>query len=326
MKPLLTWIPLGALTAMAVVVFLATREAPKAQPVYGSMPEVRDLESPDLGLGTEVIAGVVLGVDGAPIEGASLFVIQAGRPSWTFTNREGQFQLTELHGGAIEIALHAPGHQAQLVDVVAGEEELRLKLAAAIPAPPTLPNPVPMPLVGRIAAPGVDLSGFEVAFLPVAPVTEPGTGVPRRTECRADGSYAIQDLVPGEYEVLLLPEWATGGSWPDLLTELHGPARRVVHPGNSAEPIEMVAGTIAGSIFDGEHEEPFAGALVVAIPVADPDRIDPRRFPPTRTDREGAYRLELLPPGRYRVEMTAGDERRSAEVLVTPGGVSDPGL
>ena len=321
-----TLIPLAGLAAMLVVVALASRDAPPLAADFGRPPEVRDLPSPDLGLGDVALDGTVFGADGRPVDGASVFVVQRGRPVWDFTDAAGRFHLTDLHAGPLEVAVHAPGHVATAVQAQVGAGPFVVRLKDAIPTPQRLPDPTRVPLVGQVRAPGTDLTGYEVALLPTAAASEPGTGTPRRVACDAEGRFSVEALVPAEYEVLLLPAWAAGGAWPDLLTGLGAPPLRIVHPLVEDLQLASAAGTIAGVAFDEDHGEPLAGALVVALPRPDLDAADLRRFPPTRTDASGAYRLEPLPPGEYEVVLTAGEETRQATVLVVPGGVSDPGF
>lgn len=319
-------VPLVGLLAMGVVVVRASQDAPALVADFGSPPEVRELPAPDLGLGEVTLEGTVFAADGRPSEGASVFVVQAGRPAWDFTDDLGRFRLTDLHPGALSVDVHAPGHVATSVSAQVGTGPLVVRLKEAIPAPPRLPDPTRVPLVGRIVPAEIDLTGFEVALLPTAPASEPGTGVPRRVACDAEGRFSAEDLVPAEYEVLLLPPWATGGSWPDLLTPLGAPALRIVHPPVGDLQLPLAAGLIAGTAFDGSRGEPLAGALVVAVPERGTDAGGPWHLPPTRTTPAGTYQLGPLPPGEYRVILTAGDESREAVVEVAPGGVSDPGF
>ena len=321
-----TLIPLAGLVAMCVVVARASRDAPPLVADFGQPPEVRDLPSPELGLGDVELEGTVFGADGRPVEGTSVFVVQRGRPAWDFTDDLGRFRLTDLHAGPLEVAVHAPGHVATSVEAQVGAGPLVVRLKDTISSPPRLPDPTRLPLAGQVLATGTDLTGFEVALLPTAPASEPGTGAPRRVACDAEGRFSVEALVPAEYEVLLLPPWAAGGVWPDLLTSLGAPPMRIVHPLIEDLQLALATGTIAGAAFDGSRGEPLAGALVVALPRPALDGTDPRRFPPTRTNASGTYRLEGLPPGEYRVVLTAGDHTREATVEVVPGGVSDPGF
>lgn len=322
-----TLIPLAGLVAMLAVLLLSRRSPPPLAANFGGPPEVRDLDSPELDLGEQFLEGTLLGLDGQPVEGASIFALQSGRPIWTFTGAGGGFRLADLYPGPLEVAVNAPGHLATLFPLEVGAGPVTLRLTEHIPAPEPLPAPARLKLAGRVMAPEVDLSGFEVALLPTARASEPGTGVPHRLPCDSSGNFETGVVTPAEYEILLLPPWARGGTWPNLLTGLHEPAQRIVHPSLDDLVLIPATGTVGGHAFDKARREPIVGALVVITPLPEsPDSTDLRRFPPVRTGSDGGYYLEHLPLGRYRVVLTAGAEIRQAELEVGPGGVTDPGF
>jgi hypothetical protein len=60
-------------------------------------------------------------------------------------------------------------------------------------------------------------SGAEVWLEPVDPGSALCLAVTRRTRCAQDGTFEIADLQYGSYRAHVLPGWAAGGSWPDLL-------------------------------------------------------------------------------------------------------------
>ncbi len=195
----ITLIPLAGLVSMAVLCVLAQRDAPPLEASFGQPPAEADLPSPVLELGEEHLQGRLLGADDEPIEGASLFVVQNGRPLWTVTDTLGAFRFDDLLPGSVEVDIHAPGHIAATAEVEVGGEPATLRLSEALPSPPRLPDPEPVDLEGAIEGPGTDLSDFEVALLPTAPATEPGTGVPRRARCDAEGRFRFEALTPAQY-------------------------------------------------------------------------------------------------------------------------------
>lgn len=319
-------VPLVGLAALLVLLVLAYQDPAPLVADFGEPPEKTDMPRPQLDVGVATLEGTLLGVDGLPVEGASLYAVRSGRPIWTFSDAAGQFRLSELDPGPVEIAIHAPGHQAALLTAEAGGQPVTLQLPSALPAPELLPDPIPVDMRGQIGAPQVDLSGFEVALIPTALATEPGTGVPRRVTCDSEGRFEVPGLTPAEYELLLLPPWATGGSWPDLLTPLSAEALRFRHPAAAPLRASLATGDIAGSASNPEGG-PLEGALVIAIPTPGSSGSQSSlRFPPTRTGPDGGYRLSLLPPGRYRVSLTAGEQTQVSEVEVTSGAVVDPGF
>lgn len=323
MRPL-HLIPLSGLAVVLVVAGLALRDAPPVEAEFGAPPARTDLPAPELESGEAALRGRLLGADGSPVEGATLVVVQGGRPLWTFTSGDGTFRLEEVRPGPLRLAAHAPGHMPRTFEASAGDAPVVLRMSDTLSDPPRLPDPEPADLEGRIVAPGQDLAGCEVALLPTAAPTEPGTGVPRRTICETGGRFRFEALTPARYELLLLPPWAVGATWPDLLTPLSAPPLRIEHPSREELRLPLGTGTIEGRTFD-EGGRPLVGALVVATPNPEsPETTARRHVPPTRTDGEGTFRLELLPPGLYTVTLTAGEDRRRAEVEVVAGGVSDP--
>ncbi len=322
-----TLIPLLALVAMAIVLALASRDAPPLAADFGRPPQEHELPTPELDLGEAELVGTVYGADGKPVEGASLFVVQRGRPLWTFTDRHGAFVLGGLREGPVEVSVHAPEQMATTIATRVGVGPVSLRLTEPIPQDFHLPDPEPSDLTGWIVADGRDLGGFEVALTPTRPADLPGSGIPRRTICDGEGHFQFDALTPGDYQVILLPPWARGGSWPDLLGGLNGPPIRFSHPLSGPLQIPLGSGSVAGTAFDQAHGEVLSGALVVALPLTGSgEALASGRFPPVRTDAGGAYRLDPLPAGRYRVILTAGEEVREREVEVRPRETTDPGF
>ncbi|MDA1263903.1 MAG: carboxypeptidase-like regulatory domain-containing protein [Planctomycetota bacterium] len=320
------WIALAGLITLAVVLGLASRDTPPLQASFGRAPEETELAVPDLGTGDTLFEGRLLGPDDRSVGGATVHVVQRGRPIWAFTDGDGAFEMSDLWSGPVEVAVHAPGFQAALVPSEVGIGPVELRITDRLPDPEPFAQPGQGDVFGRVIAPGHDLAGFEVFLLPAAAPTEQGTGVPRRTRCAADGTFALDAVTHAEYELRVLPPWAAGGSWPDLMTGLDQDPVRILHPQAAPLEVPLAAGSIAGQAFELQGGDPLAGAMVVVLPVPGPSAATTRRFPPVRTDDKGAYRVPWLPPGRYHVILTAGQERREGEVDVPAGGVADPGL
>ena len=219
------------------------------------------------------------------------------------------------------------------IETLAGPTSVELNLGERLPEPPSIPVLPVLDLEGTASVRGTeDLTGYEVALLPTAPAQRRDGGLPRRVSVDADGSFRVQNLLQAEYAVLLLPPWAQGGSWPDLLSGRDHPPLRYTHP--PADPgaptvLELVAqaGEVAGLAHDRDDGRVLQGAMIVAIPLgSDGESPDQRRFPAVQSDATGAFRLRHLPPGRYLVRLAAGADRREVEVVVPAQGAVDPGF
>jgi len=81
-------------------------------------------------------------------------------------------------------------------------------------------------------------------------------------------------------------------------------------------------GAIEGELRE-EEGRPLVGALVRVSALDAHDPIGaPQSWPVVVTDVAGRFRIELLPPGRYRVHQRAGTAVRDVDVLVESGKVT----
>src|SRR6185436_19034316 len=118
----------------------------------------------------------------------------------------------------------------------------------------------------------------------------------------ADGTFRIDNLMPGEYRVSIfgLP-WgyyiksAQLGSV-DVLSK---PLR---FTGAGSESLELLLSSGVASIegiVRGEKQEPIAAAQVVLVPDRNRDRIE--LFRTASSDENGRFSISAVPPGDYRV-------------------------
>ena len=328
-----TLLPLAGLVGLGTIVGLALRRAPAIETRFGGLPPPGDVRAaePDVGLAT--LRGTLVDHLGQPVVGAALVVERAGRPIWTFSDARGRFELAELDPGATSVAVTHEAFGARTVPALAGDEPVVLELGEPLPGAPELRRPPAHDLDGRVGGgPPGSFEGFELALLPLAPPERPGGGVPRRADLDGDGRFAVDALTAGEYELLLLPPWARGGTWPDLLSPLDHPPLRYSHPPEDDPEreleLDLIAGEIAGRVLEADGRAPLEGGMITVLPVLGRDGGDAesRRLPPTRTDRDGTFRVPWLAPGRYAVELVAGGDRRRAVVVVPQGGTVDPEL
>lgn len=357
-------IPILSLVGLAVLAALALRSDRPYRLELEELQDAATLPQPVIRVGDATLEGTVVGPRGDPVPGATLMVVSDNRPLWTETDGAGRFRLTELEAGAVRVAINHVEHRAAVLETVAGEGPVTLRLPERLPDPPELPSTPRADLLGRARVrDGDDLSGYEVALLPSAPADRPGSGVPRRALLDARGSFWFPGLEAGEYRVLLLPPEAQGGTWPDLLTGLDELPRSLrLPPENGAQlDLQAVAGEIAGQVLVGASGSPVVGAMIQVFSEPAPwswwyDAIreggvvgaigtelfdalrgdvgggsaggvdEPRSFPAVRTGTDGGFSIRHLPPGRYRVVLTAGENQREVEVTVPPRSAVDPGF
>lgn len=257
------------------------------------------------------VEGRLLDHQGNGVEDSLVQVLAEGRPFWTYTAADGAFAFPGLPSGAHPVVVLPDGYLPSEFTL-----EVPRPTEAAWRLPPPDPpmeylQPIPrtdragrlVPSVGSVA------SGCEVVFLPAERLSDLSGATPRRTTTDEVGDFRIEGLVHGAYDVLVLPSWAHGGSWPALASfpYVHG-----------AEPpplrIPLESGRLRGSLRDTSGS-PVHGALVQVNPYGEPDRL----WPPVSSDADGDFEVDDLPPGRYRVEIRTGEHTSNSIVDLTAG-------
>jgi len=304
-----------------------------------------------------VSTGRLVGHDGAPIEGALVSLVAADEPHWGYTNADGTFRLEGLQRGPWTITFSAASHQpfvttlpddgnpatVRLPDaprvlptlpwhatstlrgivVLSTPNTRRTSSTASASGPTSTPNgPDDTPASSR-ATTKRSLAGVELLFTPVQPLDEIDAPLPRRTTCDAEGRFVLDDLQVGDYTVLVLPEWAQNGTWPDLSrTDGAPPTRWTQRAGDGSElSIPIVAGGLRGVVADRQGG-PIEGALVLVASEALPERV----WPPVTADARGAFEVLDLPPGKYVVSVRAGSGSHRSVATVPEGRVVDVAL
>lgn len=211
-----------------------------------------------------LISGRVLGV-GGPLEGALVTATWGGTAS-VFTDRLGRFSIW-VDEGLYDVRFESPGHEELVignVEVVSGE---------------------PVELVAELESVHASLAGSVVDTITGEPVLGalvtaawPGGGSSRVTG--ADGSYALANIVPGEFL---------------LICAAHGyrsDERALTLDGSESATLELdllrLEGTIAGTVRDGSGAG-LQGASVRA-------RLGEVVTSTTVTDDDGHYLLAGLDP------------------------------
>lgn len=316
--------PLWTLVAVGLG-FLVTRlSGTPERPLDVTPPPEAQLTGIVLPPRTRVLAGSVVGPGGGPIAGALVSTIASDEPHWTYADESGAFVLEGLGRGPWTVTVAATAHLPFTTTIAEDAQEIVLRLPDAPRAYPRLAPCVRSPLEGTVSAPpGAILAGVEVSFVPVLPLEEIDAPFPRRTQCDSGGRFTIPDLQVGEYTVIVLPEWAQNGSWPDLSRALGEPPHRYAHAadGPRALALGIAAGAVRGVVMDGE-QNPLAGALVLVCEEPNAQNV----WPPATTDAEGAFTVPDLPPGRYVVSVRAGSGAHQATVVVREREVTELAL
>ena len=322
MKLILRILPLLAL--LTLITALAARNsrpfAWSAAPVEvgepASLPPLRDA------LETVELAGSVSGPTGQPIAEA-IVLLDTPEPRWAYTDSGGRFRIVRVPLGPQRVSVWARKHATQGFEVFAPASDLDLMLETSFNELPRFPVLETSPLAGEVVPSivGRGLAGFEVLLLPAHPVSRFGEPVPRRATVGADRSFRFEDLIHGEYRVVVLPPWAVGGDWPNLCAPQ---SRRLVHAraGSANGPrLELAGGEIRGTITDlkGRFLE---GALCLLSVDALPERV----WPAVKTAADGSFLIGDLPPEVYRLEVRAGSGSLSITVEVPPGATVEAEL
>jgi len=237
-----------------------------------------------------------------------------------YTDEQGAFRFEELAEGTYRVVLqHASAPPRSFTTSVPAEGEVTWALAEPLAPIEPMPTLARGALTGRVTlpaglAPRADLAGHELVLAPV-PETHPLAGAAvRRVACDAEGRFALPDLVLADYEVRVLPPWASGGSWPELARA------RCAHRADGTElALELAVGTLAGTLVE-PPERALVGALVRLTSLSARDVLGrPQLWPPAVTDAQGRFRSGLLPVGRYLLHARAGEGEQDVEVEVRAG-------
>ena len=305
-----TWIGVTSLVIVIAISAFQTEGAPPAwtRELPGKINP--PLSNPIDPLGKAAITGTVLRSKDHVVPDALVFTGTGELLTWDYSDADGQFSLEALHAGQVTVRVIGDGYEPQDFTLSAPLLNAELALSSPLPGAASLPVLEKVAVTGSITPPRSDwgLDGYELWLEPLRPSHEFGAPISARATVQADRSISFDELLAGSYRPHLLPSWARGGTWPNLLDS----ETSLISIGRTEEAnfqLTMTAGEIEGIITD-EEGAPLKGALVKLRPEGEPDRV----WPPTRTDDLGRYALRDLPVGTYRLESSAGD--RSAELII----------
>ena len=281
--------------------------------------------------GTLELHGSVRQADGKPAVDAFLVLLRPdddeseAEPVYrAYTDSEGRFTITDLAPGAYRVVLthrSTPPETLAIELPVAGE--VSWQLPGPLPPMPVLPRLRRTRVTGQVHFPegrttAGELAGYEVALVPFDDTPAHSAACERRASTDEAGRFALEEIIVASYRIEVLPPWSHGGSWPVLG---RGTCTLLETEGNVAE-VTLDVGAIEGELRE-EEGRPLVGALVRVSALDAHDPIGaPQSWPVVVTDVAGRFRIELLPPGRYRVHQRAGTAVRDVDVLVESGKVT----
>ena len=275
-------------------------------------------------LGDTGLEGRVLNPAGGPVPEASVYLRAWGVPSWAYTDGEGRFRIDHLPAEELDLVVLAWPHPIARFRATPGAPPVDLTLPEIPPPPTSLPDLPSSPLTGRVLGAGAawaDPSGYEVVFRPIEPESALHATVELRVRTNAVGEFELPELTHGTYTVQVLPDWARGGTWPDLTAEW---SRHLDHhePRDPFE-VELSAGAIEGRLWGDPSLKPIEGAFCLVVDAEELGRI----WPPVVTTEEGHFRVRTLPPGDYLLSARAGEGALvDVPVEVRHGQVTRPDL
>lgn len=270
------------------------------------------------------LTGRVVDIEGRAMPGVLLYFRSNGVPFSGKSDAEGRFAFEGLGEHEVELAVLAWGHPPRMHHVVPGVD-VEVVITPPVEPPPPLSGFASTTLSGRVSNPlgrlWWDPDGYEIAFVPRGSPAELGGAVERRVRCAPDGQFTVPALVHGSYDVRVLPSWAAGSDWPDLVAPA---ASRLEHSEATARSaaITLRCGALEGTLREPEGRV-LEGAVVLLGPADDRSRL----WPPIATDAAGRFHFLDLPPGDYLVSARAGEGALlDHPIRVENGQVSRPEL
>ena len=305
--------------ALGSVIWILTREAPKAAP-FGEVAPFEALEAPDLGLGDTDLSGIVADVNGQPIPAATVITTQGARVRRDSTDQEGSFLLPQLMPGEAELTVLVLHRLPTKVTVKVGAGVQEITISNQLVTPPEQPavTSSDLELELLLTQPTDSPENMVLVFDPVgAPQTT--HRAPRRITLGEMTRITVKDLQHGTWTLRLLAQGGTVGLDWDLLQPLGESTLRLTHPGPEPLPLITHTGTIAGMLRNADGE-PIAGALVLALPANGQGP----NLPPAETDAEGRVRWNHVPAGNWLVRWRARGTGAETPLTVQRGGTANP--
>jgi hypothetical protein len=248
--------------------------------------------------GGTTVRGIVRGLP--PDALSNVFVMAHGEGYYdsTQTDASGTFSLPHVPPGVIGLEATTSfqqgvtaGARVVIPEGSTGEVDIEIEFAGE------------SSVTGVVMRSGRPAGGIRIAIVPAVPtLTTRG-----RTESQDDGTYQIEGLQDGRYELM-----ASGP---------FGTYRRAIDiRGATRSDLDLPSGSLGGIVTDADSHKILDGVSVIAIAERMP--ADIRR---TTTDAGGRYALSDLDPGSYQVRATKAGYQQEARAIAVQqdGAVAD---
>ena len=324
MRRVVTWIPI--LTLVAVLIGYLARDslAPPTEELVIEPPPAAKIPPLEVAERPRSLTGRVVDPGDQGVGSALVWLRAGDAPHWTYTEADGSFHLSELEVGPWSAIVMAIGFAPLALTIEETPDPLTIRFEKPFGPLPAMPPIVRADLAGTVTSrlPG-PLEGCEVVLIPTLPPVSLSAPLPRRALVRPDGTFEFPELVAGDYQVEVRPEWAQGGSWPNLAPQ----ARTFVHavPDAARAPvrleIELATGDVAGKLVNIDFET-IEGGLLLLAQGSDPGRV----WPTVESGPDGSFSLQGIPAGQYTLTARAGAATFVQEIEVRAGETTTLGV
>ncbi len=245
------------------------------------------------------IAGRVTGLPPSELSSANVNVSSSSGFANAPVRADGTFRVDGAPAGTVRVVATAGGGMGsrrqsatKSVEVAAGAEAyVDLEFASG------------NRITGRVTRGGVPVDGASVMF------NSPGGSGTAAVRTNTRGEYEIEGLENGPYTVVVM----------DIRTMASHRTEYTVR-GAATFDIQMATAALRGRVIDRATQDGIANVSIAL----DADQQTGVRFPQMQTDASGAFRLEGVAPGSYRLRATrSGYGQEVVDVSVTGDSEQD---
>lgn len=243
-----------------------------------------------------VISGRVTGLEPSEISSATVSANTSSANSSAPVRSDGTFRIEGAPAGSVRVFASSGGFERRrtttpkVVELAPGGETF-------VDLEFTRGNRV----TGRVTRGGAPVDGANVSFQPKAGTTVPQVASARTT---SDGSYSVDGLEDGTYTVFVMDQRTFSSHFAEYEVR-----------GGGTFDIQMSSGSIRGRVIDRQTQEGVPG-VAVSLDITEQQRF---RLPPMTTDATGAFRIDGVSSGNYRLRATKNGYGHEAMDVVIAG-------